>query len=311
MVTKKIYISLLVLIGLYWLGLSEVVSAKTEQEIRQSIDYILKQRHPQDTPQWWLDLGQEAPPIIIQMYEQTQNPYHQTRLIQGLGWFDDSVAVDFLKKLTESNESMTRVTVLKTLGVSPGHQDLGLFEKFLKHEDPQTRLAAAQALQRKGDENPPLQAETQRILSQYSQMEKQAWIVKKLTERHSSSNLSRRAPNLPKSRFDTLWIGSWKGYALEPEGTSGLKLIPVSLRIEGFDGANRIQGQLEGLRSGVVLPLERIQGGGKKISGQFNHNTLAPSILPFEAELRLLKTETFIGLSIPEARTVVWLRKQP
>jgi HEAT repeat protein len=65
------------------------------------------------------------------------------RLIQGLGWFNDSAGVDFIKQQAQSSlEGPVRNAAIRTIGITQGVNEIEFLSKFLSDPNPQIRLAA-------------------------------------------------------------------------------------------------------------------------------------------------------------------------
>ena len=97
-------------------------------------------------------MGPEAPAVIIALYGETTSPFRHLRLLQGLGWFDDPAAVDFIKQeARDSHQDAVRSGALTTLGISQGAREEAFISGYLADADPDARVAAARALQRIGD----------------------------------------------------------------------------------------------------------------------------------------------------------------
>jgi hypothetical protein len=104
---------------------STVVWAKTDEEIEEAISFALSQRHPREGQAWWRDLGPGAPRVIIKMYQATTNTYQHMRLIQGLGWFNDSAGVDFIKQQAQSSlEGPVRNAAIRTISITQGVNEI-------------------------------------------------------------------------------------------------------------------------------------------------------------------------------------------
>jgi hypothetical protein len=137
------------IIALIFSNFHGVASAqtRTDAELEQAIQDVIIQRHPTDTPEWWRELGPEAPRVIIGMAEKAPRLYQRLRLVEALGWFDDQRAVEYLKRQADSaSNGVIRNAAVKAIGNSQGAKELEFVSKFLKHSDPQTRKAAAQAV---------------------------------------------------------------------------------------------------------------------------------------------------------------------
>jgi hypothetical protein len=216
--------------------------ARSEAEIRQDIQAALSQRTPGESPEWWRALGPDAPPVIIRMYGESRNAYHQTRLLEGLSWFDqDRSAVEFLKTQARlSSNDVIRNAAITSLGISQGAREESFIADFLKDADPQTRLAAAQALARM--RTPSAEAR----LKTYLEEEKTPWIRQKLlsSPRPRASGLGERviAPQAPEAPAD--WAGVWKGYELVSDA-QGVHPVAARLELALPTDARKLSGRLE------------------------------------------------------------------
>ena len=186
---------------------------KNEEEIQKNIQIVLEQRHPVDTPKWWRSLGSQAPKVIISMYETTDSTYQRIRLVQGLSWFDDSTATEFLKKQIQTNkESIIKRAAIKTIGLSQGEKEIDFIAEFLKNPDPPMRLAAAQTLQRMEKELSSAKAKT--LLDQFKTEEKTPWLLTRMEEQYPAPPTSQKIKPLitAKSRLTVELSGQWNGY---------------------------------------------------------------------------------------------------
>src|SRR5436305_8117694 len=116
--SRPILLSLLLLMAL------PAGADSSTDAIQHQIESVLAQRHPTDTPEWWRSLGPPAPAVIISMYQNTSHIYHRLRLLGALAWFDDPVAVDFLKKQAESSgDDVVVSAAIKSVGISQGAKE--------------------------------------------------------------------------------------------------------------------------------------------------------------------------------------------
>lgn len=207
------------------------LSASAPEHIQEAIEETLAQRHPKDTAQWWRSLGPGAPPIIIRMYEESKQIFHRVRLLQGLGWFDDPVALEFIKKqgTVADADSSIRNTVVKTVGVTQGVRELAFVSDFLKHPNPQTRWTAADVLRRMHDPR------AEQALAEYLKGEKVEWIVSKVLAATSEQDKTKAAVlvmpvalTLSKD-FEGVWTGFW---VFSKKASSKSALVSEALGVE-------------------------------------------------------------------------------
>jgi hypothetical protein len=276
-IIKWIFSILIILI------LSGVAHSKTDLEIENAIQTELMNRHPSDNGEFWTELGANAPDIIIQKYLKSDNPYHRTRLLAGLGFFpDNSRAVDFLKEQAEStNEVIIRNSAIRSIAYSQGVNELEFLSRFLKSDDAQTRLATAQALQK--IKNPRARA----LIDGLMQSENNPWIKDQLQK----SLPPMKTLSIVSSNTDALspqFNGKWKGFFIIPgPGKVGLKSKPVVIELTVENGRN-VQGQIQWTKKNSTesISFSKLEGKSNKLSGQiqyYSNNILQK--LDFEAEL--------------------------
>lgn len=216
--------------------------AETDDDrVRAQILEILTERHPTDTPAWWQKLGANAPGIIIQLYGQTPSVPSRARLLTGLSAFNTVEAIEFFKNLaTTTDEPVLRQTAIRGVGRTAGAREEEWLEKQLRHEDPQTRVAAADALRMVGTARSRAALEAQR------KEEKLPWLQSRMAE----SQLPMPSGKLVSSgssedRVDPLWAGHWTGTWLRPRAGTQKGMISADVRARFWIDANRLQGQLE------------------------------------------------------------------
>ncbi|MEK6706714.1 MAG: HEAT repeat domain-containing protein [Bdellovibrionota bacterium] len=265
------------------------VFCATDSEIEESIRDVLAQRHPTDTPEWWRVLGPSAPGIIVKLYENTSHTYHRVRLIEALGWFNDRAASEFIKQQAErTGDDVIRNAAIRSIGASRGTQDVEFISKFLGHKDPQTRLTAAEALRRIGDQN------ANKVLEKYMAEEKASWIVAKL----------KGEPPVPRAKlpvvstsedkadlsFSRDFSGTWKGYFIAPKAAASTALVSdeavMTLHIEN---TTVLGGELlvKRKKQSQKFSIQKTTGKAARISGTLvkrisNTNSME---LAFDAEL--------------------------
>ena len=227
---------LLVLLALSPVGSA---AAKSAAEIQEDIEMVLKQRHPTDTGDWWKGLGPNAPSVIMKMYEDSEHIYHRIRLLQGLGWFDDPASVEFIKQQAQSTpDDVIRNAAIKSVGISQGAKEEEFIAKFLKHSDPQTRLAAAETLKRIND------AQARAILEKYMAEEKAQWILQRLRNERSTPRALVPVTS-SEDRLSPDFAGTWEGFWVAPvvDSLKALESDPAVLRLK-VENATTVSGEL-------------------------------------------------------------------
>jgi hypothetical protein len=210
-------------------------AAKTEAEIRQSIQELIIQRHPVIPQGFWEGLGSEAPPILRKMYSESKNPVHQSFLIDGLSHFHDPATAEFLKvKASTSQNDVTRKKFLGAVIRSEGEAAFDFVEPYLKDESPHVRLTVAMGLKEYA-QNDKIKAR----LDAFRKSEKKPWVTQELdrTQDRSEIQTVRKDPNrsdlkktaetdakvdspLPEKQ----WSGIWKGTLVQPLKTEAVDL---------------------------------------------------------------------------------------
>lgn len=272
---------------------------KSNAEIEAAIRGVLVQRHPTDTPEWWRGLGPNAPGVILSMSEKESRIYHRVRLVDALAWFpDDARAVEFLKRQAETtDEDAIRQAAVKSVGISQGAAELDFLSKQLAHPDPQTRLAAAQGLQR--SEDPRARKALERYLSQ----EKADWIVRKLRSTQpeippgglARVGSSRDIEDGPK--IDPVFAGEWKGFWIAPESAGrGLVAKHATLQLRE-QGGKRLVGELsveiQGLHvkgDGKAQKLQKVTLGALEVEQKRFTGTISRKQVEFAGDTAVLPT---------------------
>ncbi|MBI4925370.1 MAG: hypothetical protein HY843_05550 [Bdellovibrio sp.] len=210
--------------------LVSVSFAKTDLEIEEAIHDVISQRHPKDTPGWWLDLGPGAPSVIISMYEKTTQTYTKVRLVEGLAFFkDDSRALEFLKQQAEkTDEDVIRHSVIRNIGFTHGVAEIDFLSKYLHHADSQTRLVTAQAIQKIAN------SRSQDIIERYKKEEKARWILDRLDGKFQAPIKPLALVSSSEDNVNPIFLGFWKGYFVYPKRESrNLELVQTNLQISG------------------------------------------------------------------------------
>lgn len=308
------------------MNFAEVSFAKTPDEIRGAIEAILTHRHPKDDAKWWRELGPEAPAVIISMYRSSEEIYERLRLLQGLAWFEDSRAIEFIKEQAQkSQESSIRNAALRTLGISQGAKEIEFVAKYLDHSDPQTRIAAAETLQAMNH------SQSQKVLEAYYPREPLPWVVSRSKGLLPSEASGFKIVSHFKERLDPQWAGSWMGYWILPlpptekaeVAEAGMQSWKAQLTLQ-LNSEQLGRGELRLEREGRTgaPPVQkiskkgevRLQGKGVRAYLQWTEKTLAPSKESWggEAELTVLHSlqgVVLLGLRVQEIGGILWLRK--
>ena len=165
--------------------------AYSDEEIREAIQTVLKNRHPNETGEWWRSLGPSASKIMINIYLNENNIYHKVRLMDSLVWFSDSSTVSFMKQESESQSNQViKRAAINSLIRSQGMKEKEYISGVLKDRNPHTREAAAKALLELED------SKAIDFVEQYLKNEKIVWITSKLRI-HQRELVSRRHRRLP------------------------------------------------------------------------------------------------------------------
>ena len=281
--------------------------AMSDDQVHQAIEDKLSERHPLDSAGAWQSLGSNAVPVIISMYGSTDYVSHRVRLAQALGYFDDARAVDFLEKLAQSSgEDVVVNSSLRALGNSPrglGEEDF--ISTFLKNDDPQTRLAAAEALNHLND----LHAKD--LVAAFLLQEKQPWLVARVKgEQGKVTGLKAVASS--EDRLSADFAGTWRGFWVQPkDGAKGMSSDPISLELKTLDD-NTVQGSLfvtTGMKS-KTLVLSKSSGKGSQISGQLKEDAPSIGADTFDASLSRTRDQLILQIKVPNKTAFLILRKE-
>jgi len=224
---------------LFLASLTAVASAATDGEIKNQIEGVLAQHHPQYRPSFWQGLGPSAPHVMIGMYQESESILEKTQLLVGLGGFSTPEVEEFLKaQASSSPDDVIRNGSLRSLGVSQGARDEDFVAGFLKNPDSQTRLAAAEVLQKIGD------SRSRGYLDEWKASEKAPGLVSRVNgilptpvEPLLTVSTSEDAPSRELE-------GNWRGYLVRPKAgaASGMSSEGILLRISGV--TPEIQGDI-------------------------------------------------------------------
>lgn len=264
-----------------WILIASIpcLAGGTDADIRHSIDEILMQRHPKDTAQTWRGLGPSTPKVIVAMATETGHTYVKIRLIQALAYFpEDAAAQAFVKEQGErATDDVIRHAAIRSVGRAQGDAGVEWISQFLDDKNPQTRLTAAEALQRIGTDSARSKVET------YLKREKLPWVAKRL----AGESVPVAPLKVTGSNEDQLgddWIGVWKGQWIEVKGASPTR---AELKVERKSPTEWV-GSLQIFHSKKLESLRVIRAMGKasRATGVIGLQEEAGQVeVSFEAEL--------------------------
>lgn len=248
--------------------LNQSTFAQSDAEIESSIESILLERHPTDTPEWWRALGQEAPRVILKMIEKNTETYRRLRLVEALAWFSgDSHTVEFLKQEAErTQDDVIRNAAIKGVGISQGTKEIDFISKYLKHSDPQTRYSAALAL--RGMEDVRARA----VLDEYLKEEKASWIVDKVKNKPIVPTKKLVIVSSSEERASDEFSGTWRGYFVFPKKSlNGMKSVSTLLRLQVKSATNLVGDFSLTIPKKALIKIRpsEMTAKAKKISGTF------------------------------------------
>jgi len=283
--------------------LSGLPAAKSEAEIEAAVREVLLERHPKVDPSWWRELGPSAPTVIIRMAEEAQRLPERVRLVQALGYFDDPLAIEYLKKQAqESDQDVIRTASVRTVGSSQGAKEVEFVSRFLRHPDAQTRLAAAESLSAIAD------PQAKEILRKYFAEEKTSWIVAKVKDQLPAPTQSLNPVTSSEDRLSPEFTGTWRGYWLEP-AASGLKSLTAVAELQG-QGTNGLMGELKLQVPGGIaraLKLGKVVGRANRFNGNWTEGKTTE--WSGEAELSLAGRSRILRMAFPKAGVTLVLKK--
>jgi hypothetical protein len=230
----------------------------TDAEISDAIREKIRERHPTADCAWWKAQGARTPRVIESLLVTPESRLGRLRLIEGLGCFADPASIAKVQEVAEtSQERVIRLTAVRAVARS-GDAAAPLWLKgFLTHEDPHTRVAAAEALVLTGD---PLAASW---IREQAAVEKVGWVTRKFGKVSGGAQGSGRVQGivLPKSgqpphggptgteadaaaqaRLEKLWSGTWRGYRIvQPPASKPPQAAAVLLDVEFKDHQPRVR----------------------------------------------------------------------
>ena len=312
-------LSILAFIGALGILQSSAALAYTDAQIQQMVQGRLMDRTPTDTPNWWKSLGDNAAGIIIGMYNAESNTFHRIRLLQGLGWMDSQQAVDFVEQQAQKTDLDTlRNAAIRALARGQGAKELDFVSKYLKSEDPQTRLAAAESLH--AIQDPRAKA----MYDSYLKEEKTPWIVDKLKGGTTGVTGALKPVASSEDRLSPDFEGTWRGYWVAPKpGAKGMQSAPVVLELKAPNEANAVQGSLtvasHGGNVARVFSLGSATGKGIDLAGNLIEKpvektgekiTKKPALqFTFKGSLTRMGETLLMEMRVPEKASVLVLKK--
>lgn len=295
-------------------GLTEGTAfAKTEAEIRTAIEDAIAVRHPKDTLEWWRSLGPQTPKILIQMYSSSSHIYHRMRLLQALAAFDDPDAVAFLKQeASKTPDDVIRNAAIRAVGVSQGGKEREWLASQLEHSDPNTRIAAFEALRSSGD------SLSRDLANRHLQKEKTDWARGKM--KGESPSLPAKLPVVGSTEdrirgdIEGKWRGVWMGPEWQRPGE--VRAERVELELLPLETGS-IRGSLKSRREAkLTWVLENGKGKGSKFSGEWFgsqvsvfKSRLFKERLAFEAEVKSYEGEPVLLVRFASEPGAMLLRK--
>ena len=228
MITRSSLFALLPLLVL--VSAHALASTPSDAEISEAISEKIRERHPTADCAWWRARGARTPRVIESLLVNPESKLGRLRLIEGLGCFSDSASLSKVHEIAEgASESVLRMTAVRAAARSGDSGAPEWLKGFLTHEDPRTRVAAAEALMLTGD------SRAAGWIREQSEVEKEGWIARKLSQVSagakgsgrvegiviSKSGQSPRASTTPggaevaaQERLEKRWSGTWSGYRI-------------------------------------------------------------------------------------------------
>lgn len=223
MYVNKIFFSSLIFTSIW-------AFAFTDGEIENKVRESLNDRHPTTNEQFYLGLGDNAPPVLIKMYQTSTNTYHRIRLIEGLENFKSNEAVtEFLQSELKNNaQSAERRSLARNLILQCGDKCIGDVEPLLADADSQMRLVVAQTLKELGT------TRAQQLLQKYESTEHEKWIIERVHSQQTSV-APLRIMATSEQNADKKFDGLWAGVLVESE-KNGLKTVKAEIQIKVENG---------------------------------------------------------------------------
>jgi hypothetical protein len=203
-----------------------------------------------------------------------------------------------------------RNDVIRVIGNTQGGKEEEFLNKYLQHENPHTRLAAAEAL--KKINTPSATTRLEGFISR----EQMPWVLAKLKGESSKPSGPLLPSGSSEDRLNSDFTGTWHGYWVAPksESAKGMKNESAELRL-AVQGVNDLTGDLKlsSQHKLRVLSLGGVTGKGSRWSGNLIEAAANPKIkrdeIPCEAELVQQAGSFLMQIRLPRIGALVWLRR--
>ncbi len=245
-----------------FLSIFNQAHALTESEIEAQVMKAVTDRHPTYGEAWWRALG-NATPVIIRLHRSTSDAFIKLNLLQGLSWYDDPGALEYLKSVaTEQENKVTRNAALRSIGLSPRAGDAVEFlGEFLEHENPHTRLEAAKALTSVASRFSDPRAKE--LLAGHQ--EPTGWVRAKLSGNPLEHFKKRHSPSkLKQPTFSPHFEGTWQGQMIWENQSGKLESTPVTITLKRVNDGTLLKGRLKSKL--IECQLETEKGAGSQAS---------------------------------------------
>lgn len=205
--------------------ISATASALTDMEIQTRVEEALGARHPTQDAIWYRNLGSNAPPVLMRMYQGSTNTYHRIRLVEGLSAFSDDPSVaNFLRQeLKDNKQSAERRSLAESLYKHSKEKSLEDLQGLLSDEDPQMRKKVAHLFKKTPGEK------AKRVYEHYRQQEKESWILADLDKTPRHFEPLKITGSTEDQKFHS-WQGAWQGLLLKLNGKKSTA-IPAILNV--------------------------------------------------------------------------------
>jgi hypothetical protein len=286
---------------------------RTDDEIRQAVQTLVRDRHPKDTPAHWRNLGSRAPGIIQGMYDSENSTYRRMRMLEGLGYFtEDPNALAFVKKQAETDPNeVVRHAAMRSIGQNQAAAQEEWLGGFLKHDNAHTRLLAAEMLRKAA--TPSAEAKVAAMMD----AEKTPWVLAALRG-EAPATPQLKPSGSTEDRLSPDFTGTWRGLWTEPQSAQkGIKSEAAELKLSLEEGG----GKLKGLLKAGAYDFEIKEAVGKSLrwTGRLVEIRPAPGVSPspkpslgpfaIEAELARRAGHLLLEIRAPQAGILLILRR--
>jgi hypothetical protein len=298
-------------------------ASSSDAEIRQKVGEAIRQRHSVPNREWWLSLGPEAPQVMISMHQETSHILHGMRILHGLAFFDDPVAIEYVKNEGRTTKrDVVRTAAIRAIADGQGDKELRYVEEFLGHDDADTRMVAGQVVREFADAGNLRAAE---LLDEFYEKEKTPWVAGRVRGEFPRSGGRPEAGTIQQERkrqVSDLFEGHWRGVWVEPEKEGGFKTQVAELHLK-FNAEAELEGLLElkATKVGKVFSFLQSRGRGGQLSGRLKEqkessqpsdsSSKTSETHGIEARLRKENEIDMVQLDIPGRAVTVILRKVP